>query len=152
MSISENFVGTWRLIDYSFFYADGIVEHPWGPEVSGYLLYSAQGYMSANLSPAHRTWRSRRARLEAEVPGATRISHSRISRRAIPRDYIAYSGKFTLDGDTITHHVEVSLFPNWVGLPQLRHYAFEGNQLTLRTEPLKSGKTTLVAQLRWERV
>ena len=61
---AADFVGTWRLLDYSFIHEDGVVEHPWGAEVRGYLLYSAEGYMSGNLSPA-RDWPSRRARLAA---------------------------------------------------------------------------------------
>src|SRR5271163_4070435 len=49
---AADFVGTWRLIDYSFVHDDGIVEKPWGTDVRGYLLYSAEGYMSGNLGPA----------------------------------------------------------------------------------------------------
>jgi hypothetical protein len=146
------FVGTWRLLEYTFSYDDDTVEHPWGTDVAGYLLYSAEGYMSANLNPAHRSWRSRRARLAAEVPDVGKAGATHFGRGAIPRDYIGYSGGFALEGNTITHMVEVSLFPHWVGLPQLRYYAFEGDQLTLRTPPVKSGKRSMVAQLRWERV
>ena len=57
-----------------------------------------------------------------------------------------------MDGDTVTHHVEASLFPNWVDRPEVRYYEFEADRLTLRTGPLKSGRHTLVAQLVWERV
>lgn len=149
---AADFVGTWRLIDYTFFHDDGRAEKPWGSELTGYLLYSAEGYMSGNLSPARRTWRSRLTRLAAEVPAVTEKSESRLTRRGIPRDYIAYSGRFTVEGDTITHHVEVSLFPNWVGLAEVRQYAFAEDRLTLRTLPLRKGKSTIVAQLTWVRV
>jgi len=66
----QDFVGTWRLVEYTFHHEDGTVERPWGEDVTGYLLYTPQGYMSANLSPARRNWRFRRARLKAEVPAA----------------------------------------------------------------------------------
>ena len=62
----SDFVGTWRLLDYSFIHDDGSIEHPWGTNVRGYLLYSAEGYMSGNLSPAH-DWQSRRARIKAAL-------------------------------------------------------------------------------------
>jgi len=52
----------------------------------------------------------------------------------------------------IIHHVEVSLFPHWVGLPQHRYYEFCENQLTLRTSSINSGRDRVVAQLRWQRV
>ncbi len=148
----QDFTGTWRLLEYSFHHEDGAVEHPWGDQVAGYLIYSPQGFMSANLSPAHRSWRFRRARLKAEVPAADDQGKSRFVRRGVPRDYIAYSGRFQIENDHIIHHVEVSLFSHWVGLPQVRHYQFSSNQLTLRTPPINSGRDRVVAELRWERV
>jgi len=148
----EYFAGTWRLLEYSFHHQDGTIEHPWGDEVIGYLLYTPQGYMSANLSPAHRNWRYRRAWLKAEVPASDEPHGLQLVRRGVPRDYIAYSGRFELKNGTIIHHVEVSLFPHWVGLPQVRQYEFSGNQLTLRTPVINSGRDRVVAQLRWERM
>lgn len=148
----QDFVGTWRLVEYTFHHEDGTVERPWGEDVTGYLLYTPQGYMSANLSPARRNWRFRRARLKAEVPAAEEGGLARLARRGVPRDYIAYSGRFELKDGMIIHHVEVSLFPHWVGLPQHRYYEFSGNQLTLRTSSINSGRDRVVAQLRWQRV
>jgi hypothetical protein len=147
----SDFVGTWRLLDYSFIHDDGSIEHPWGTNVRGYLLYSAEGYMSGNLSPAH-DWQSRRARIKAALKAHDGTAALRLARRAGRRDYIAYAGRYTVEGDKVTHHVEASLFPNWVGRPEVRHYKFEGNMLTLRTGPVQSGKHTIVAQLIWERV
>jgi hypothetical protein len=145
---AADFVGTWRLLDYSFIHEDGVIEHPWGTDVRGYLLYSAEGYMSGNLSPAN-DWASRRARLTA----ALKAHDMRLAGRAAGRrDYIAYTGRYTVEGDTITHHVEASLFSNWVGRPELRYYNFEGDTLTLRTGPVQSGKHTIIAQLVWQRV
>lgn len=134
---AETFIGTWRLVEYAFLHPDGMVEKPWGEEVFGYLLYSAEGYMSGNLSPAG----SKRAALKT---AASRVRGT--------RDYIAYSGRYTVKDDTVTHHVEVSLFPNWVGLPQVRFYSLEGGRLMLRTPPIQSDKGMVTAQLTWERV
>jgi Lipocalin-like domain len=148
---AADFVGTWRLLDYSFIHEDGVIEHPWGTNVHGYLLYSAEGYMSGNLSPAN-DWPSRRARLAAAFKAHDGADALRLARRAGRRDYIAYTGRYTVEGDTVTHHVETSLFPNWVGRPETRYYKFEGNTLTLRTSPIRSGRHTVIAQLVWERV
>ena len=148
---AEDFVGTWRLLDYSFIHQDGTVEHPWGTAVRGYLLYSAEGFMSGNLSPAN-DWASRRARLKAALKAHDGAGALRLARRAGRRDYIAYTGRYTVERDTITHHVEASLFPNWVGRPEVRYFQFEGNTLTLRTGPVRAGRDTIVAQLVWERV
>ncbi len=114
-----------------------MVEKPWGDEVFGYLLYSAEGYMSGNLSPAI----NRRAALKT---AARKVKGT--------RDYIAYSGRYTVEGGTVTHHVEVSLFPNWVGLPQVRFYSLTEDTLVLQTPPIESDKGMVTAQLTWKRV
>ncbi|HLH35012.1 MAG TPA: lipocalin-like domain-containing protein [Alloacidobacterium sp.] len=129
---AEDFIGTWKLLDYSFLHEDGTVEKPWGNHVVGYLLYSTEGYMSGNLSPAGR-------RHKTESAGRK-------------RDYIAYAGPYTVEGDTVTHHVEVSLFPNWLGTAQLRYHKREGNRLILRTPPIPSGDGVVAVQLTWEKV
>lgn len=152
MSVTAaDFIGTWRLLDYSFIHEDGSVEHPWGKAVRGYLLYSAEGYMSGNLSPAH-DWPSRRARLTSALKERGGAGALRLASRAGRREYIAYTGRYSVEKETVTHHVEVSLFPNWIGRPEVRHYKFEGNTLMLRTGPIRSGMSTIVAQLIWERV
>lgn len=147
---AADFVGTWRLLDYCFIHEDGTIEHPWGTAVRGYLLYSAEGYMSGNLGPAS-DWPSRRARISAAFKAHDGAGALRVA-RAGRRDYIAYTGRYTVEGDTVTHHVEASLFPNWVGRPEIRYYKFEGDTLTLRTGTIRSGKHTITAQLIWQRV
>jgi hypothetical protein len=136
MATASDFVGTWKLVDYSFLYEDGRIEKPWGENVVGYLLYSAEGYMSGNLSPA-----GRRHNVE-KAP-------ERKSTRK--RDYIAYAGPYTVEKDTVTHHVEVSLFPNWLGTAQLRYHKLEGDTLVLRTPPVLSGDGMVAVQLTWRR-
>jgi hypothetical protein len=134
---ASDFVGTWKLVDYSFLHEDGTVEKPWGDHVVGYLLYSAEGYMSGNLSPA-----GRKHKIE--------MTEAQKSRRK--RDYIAYAGPYTVKDDTVTHHVEVSLFPNWLGTAQLRYHKREGNRLILRTPPIPSGDSVVAVQLTWQKV
>ncbi|WP_446743308.1 lipocalin-like domain-containing protein [Silvibacterium acidisoli] len=146
---AADFIGTWRLLDYSFLHDDGRVEKPWGDDVRGYIVYTAQGYMSANLSPAIH-WTARRARLAAKL--SMNPGEERLRERNRRRDYIAYSGSFSVEDEKVIHHVEVSLYPNWVGRPEVRFYSFEENNLTLRTGPIRSGRHTVVAQLVWERV
>jgi hypothetical protein len=137
MATASDFVGTWKLLDYSFLYDDGRVEKPWGENVVGYLLYSAEGYMSGNLSPSGR-------RHNVEKAGDRKSSRK--------RDYIAYAGPYTVEGDTVTHHVEVSLFPNWLGTAQLRYHKLEGDTLVLRTPPVLSDDGMVAVQLTWQRV
>ncbi len=138
MATASDFVGTWKLLDYSFLYDDRRVEKPWGENVVGYLLYSSEGYMSGNLSPAGRRHNN------VEKAGDRKPSRK--------RDYIAYAGPYTVKGDTVTHHVEVSLFPNWLGTAQLRYHKLEGDTLVLRTPPVLSDDGMVAVQLTWQRV
>jgi hypothetical protein len=46
---------------------------------------------------------------------------------------VAYAGPYTLAGNQITHDVEVSWFPNWVGGQQHRTIKLEGDQVSIST-------------------
>jgi hypothetical protein len=65
--------------------------------------------------------------------------------------YVSYSGRYEVQGDTVIHHVEVCLFPNWVGNDQKRTFQVDGNRLILST-PLPGGDIQRSAHLVWERV
>lgn len=68
--------------------------------------------------------------------------------------FIAYGGRYEVEGDTVTHHVETSLFPNWIGTQQRRRFALspDGQVLTLTSPPLVLGGATRIQRLTWERV
>jgi Lipocalin-like domain len=55
-------------------------------------------------------------------------------------------------GDRVVHHVELSLFPNWVGSDQQRWVGLAGDRLTLRASPLLLAGKRQVPRLVWERV
>ena len=56
-------------------------------------------------------------------------------KRTAYRSYVAYSGRFRLDGDTVIHEVDLSLFPDWVDELLTRTVLLAGSRLTLRTPP-----------------
>jgi Lipocalin-like domain len=51
----------------------------------------------------------------------------------------------------VFHHVELSLFPNWLGVTQERLMKISGAQLTLSTRPLLLQARQQTAHLLWER-
>jgi len=67
--------------------------------------------------------------------------------------YLAYGGTYELDGDTVEHRVETSLFPNWLGTTQRRRWELDetGRQLTLTSPPISLGGATRIQRLTWER-
>jgi hypothetical protein len=68
------------------------------------------------------------------------------------RPYVSYCGRYDYLGDRVVHHVQMSLFPNWIGGDQERLVDLRGNRLTLSTRPLLLRGIQQTAHLIWERV
>jgi hypothetical protein len=66
--------------------------------------------------------------------------------------FVAYAGRYSFHGDRVIHHVELSLFPNWVGSDQERWVELAGDRLTLSASPLLLAGKLQVPRLVWERV
>ena len=134
--------GTWRLLSFHLESSDGETTYPYGPDAAGYILISDSGYMAVAFMAGHR---GRFA--SADLRGGS------IDEKAAAADsYTGYIGKWEVQGDRLVVHPEVSFFPNWVGVDQVRTWTFEGNRLTLSTPPLLIGGLQQVAYLVWERV
>ncbi len=141
--MNENsFVGTWRLISCKWIDDEQHVTYPYGRSPVGYLIYTHSGHMAVNFMSANRR------RFAATHP----LQASAQEERSAKKSYQAYSGRYEVRGDKMIHHVEVSLFPNWVGEEQERFYQLDGNILCLSTEPLPFRDTYQTAYLEWERI
>ena len=66
--------------------------------------------------------------------------------------FLAYAGRYSFLGDRVIHHVELSLFPNWVGSDQERWVELVRDRLTLSASPVLLADNQQVARLVWERV
>jgi hypothetical protein len=67
---------------------------------------------------------------------------------------LAYSGTFTFDGKTVTHHVDISWNENWTGTAQVRNIRLDGRKLYISTNPIprpEDGRP-IIAVLTWEKV
>jgi Lipocalin-like domain len=138
---AQDFVGTWRLVSMEARASTGAVSYPLGPDGGGLLFYSADGYMSAVL------YRANRARFGTQdIQAGTEAQLADAS-----RTYASYAGPYEVRGDRVHHHVEASLFPDWVGTTQERIYRFDGSRLTLSTDPIPFGGAELRLVLIWER-
>jgi hypothetical protein len=51
---------------------------------------------------------------------------------------IAYSGTYVVDGDKITHKIDVSWNQKWTGTDEIRFYKVEDRTLTITTAINKS--------------
>ena len=53
---------------------------------------------------------------------------------AVFRGMMAYSGRFTVEGDRIVTEVDAAWHPAWEDTRQIRFFELEGDRLTLTTE------------------
>jgi hypothetical protein len=139
---ADALVGAWRLVSWQNQAADGQVTYPMGTDAMGYLLYGADGRFSVTIS------RKGRARFAA----SDLLSGTAEEKARALEGFVAYAGRYTFHGDRVIHHVELSLFPNWVGSDQERWVELAGDRLTLSASPLLLAGKQQVPRLVWERV
>jgi hypothetical protein len=133
-------IGVWRLQSSIRTFKDGRTEHPFGEKPIGRIEYDTQGRMSAILM--------RPGRRSTLPPGIEFDKASNEEVRDAVTGFVAYFGTYHIDEaiQTVTHHVEASLFPSWVGTDLKRHFRFEAARLVLtRTIPESSD------ELVWEK-
>ena len=70
------------------------------------------------------------------------------------RSCLAYAGRYTVDGNVVTHHVDISWNESWTGTQQVRIATFKGNRIELSTKPTPdpvSGRMS-VRTITWEKM
>ena len=134
-SVAQRLVGAWELVSYEIIAADG-TKRP-GAYDRGQISYDASGRMSAHLMHSSNT--------------ATVSPQTDDVRAAAYRRYLGYYGPFVVDtaAGTVTHVVEGSSNPSWVGSRQLRYYELSADNAQL-TLSLRDGARTTQA-LVWKR-
>jgi hypothetical protein len=140
---SNPLIGTWRLISWENRSLDGQkISYPLGKDAVGYIMYNEDGYMFVAIM------RPNRVRFAAGdlLGGSTEEKTQAVD------TYVSYCGRYEFNGDTVIHHVDLSLFPNWVGVEQERLVELREDQLTLSTHPILLGGVQRTAHLIWERV
>jgi Lipocalin-like domain len=122
--LSQALLGGWLLQSFSSRDADtGAQRYPFGEHPTGLILYTTDGYMSAQLAPG---------------PDA---------------GYIAYGGRFHVDEQsaTVRHDVLVSTLPELLTQAQFRHADIEGDRLTLSASQTSAKGVTTHSTLVWRR-
>jgi Lipocalin-like domain len=66
--------------------------------------------------------------------------------------FLAYAGRYTLTGDEVVHHVDISSIQNYVGKDLVRTVKFQGDQITLVTPPTRLDGKTQIIELIWRRL
>ena len=139
----DRFAGTWRLLECYGKWSDGGISYPYGEKPTGLLMYDGHGNFSGQIVATERP---------AFQSGNLLRGTAEEIKKAF-EGYIAYYGTYEVNAakSQVTHHVESALFPNWIGDVQIRNYAFEGERLRLKTQPIKGTRADLTNTLLWER-
>jgi len=136
-------VGTWKLVSATDTTDKGEVRDAFGSGAVGFLTYTADGRMMAIISHGGRK------PLSVSDYGAAPAEE----RAAAFGTFIAYAGTYTLETNSVIHHVQVASLQNLVGSDQVRTVVnLKGNHLTLRTPPFLYDSKMVIRELTWERV
>lgn len=128
MTLTEKIIGAWELIHYEY-PVDGIDIKPLGDNPTGYLMYTPDGYISANMMTSNERPKYGSKDLHQGTP-------EEMSKAA--KGYVAYAGQFEIkDCDeatqklTLIHHMAVSMNPTWLGDAQERYVTYNETEDTI---------------------
>ena len=127
---NDKLVGTWKLVSASSTTSTGErKEAPYGPSPVGFLTYTADGRVTALITLAS---------LEEQAEAF--------------KTFLAYAGRYTLNGDKVTHHIEISSIQNYVDKDLVRSVNFQGDQIILVTPPTPVHGKIQTVELIWQRL
>jgi hypothetical protein len=135
--LREQLIGAWKLISYEERPADGSPSfYPMSERSMGIIMYTPDGYMSAQLSQPNRK----------PFASGDWFKGTDDDYKQGASTYIAYTGEFHVDEEkkTLTHSMFISLFPNWIGQTQPRVVTLEGDELHLSSaSPIRQAGSRL---------
>ena len=138
----ERLVGSWTLVSLTA--GEGADQSlPYGPSPKGSMMVDANGRFMITV-------------VRSDLPNFAsnnRMRGTPDENNSVVQGSIAYYGTYTVDAArrTVIHHVEASLYPNWVGTEQRRLFEFSEGKLILRAANGSGGPGT-EGRLVWERV
>ena len=117
------------------------VNTPYGLSPLGFLTYAADGRVTALISYGGRKPLSGGGGPRAQEEQAEAF-----------RTFLAYAGRYTLSGDKVTHHIEISSIQNYVDRDLVRSVKFQSDQLILVTPPTPVNGKVQIIELTWQRL
>lgn len=135
-------VGRWDIVTFEQAYDDGRRVLPFGEHIEGFVRYVEDGDMIVFIARKERAHFVQGGQWNA--PDAEKA--------AAYNSVLSYAGRWTLDGDVITHHVDFSVFPNWVGGVQKRKVrVLENGDIALEARLEADTSEARTARLVWRR-
>lgn len=143
----HDLVGSWKLVDWTVKMNGGREVRPFAGKATGVITYTDEGRMVATLMKEGRPEIGTRSFNEATA----------MERASAAAGYLSYAGTYEVRGEMVLHHVDLSLFPDWVGGTQIRHIDWLENKdgtvdLELSDLGIDDDHRTATIHLRWHRV
>ncbi|MGA3107556.1 MAG: lipocalin-like domain-containing protein [Terriglobales bacterium] len=143
---NDRLVGTWKLLSASTRTSSGERDGaPYGVDPVGFLTYTADGRVTALISYGGR---KRLSILSAGGGPQVQIEEQAEAFKT----FLAYAGRYTLTGDEVIHHVEISSIQNYVDKDLVRTLKFEDESIILVTPPTSVNGKIQTVELVWQRV
>lgn len=125
MTVSQaesSLLGTWKMTSWTRqAVATGKVTDAMGADPLGYIAYHADGRMMALVIG--------RDRPAPDGPPTD------AQKAALFDSMLAYSASYTIEGNTVTHHVDGSWNPAWGKAPLVRPFQLDGDSLVISGAP-----------------
>lgn len=139
---ASSLIGTWRLVAaVREEIPSGTRTAMFGSDPQGILTYTSEGRMIALITRGDR-----------KPPADGRATTAEAE--ALFRSMLSYAGAWSVAGNEVTHHVDISWNQSFTGGEQKRIFALDGETLTLSTPQSRDpidGKLS-VRTMTWERV
>jgi hypothetical protein len=137
----DQIVGTWNLVTLEYRNSSGEPTYPMGRDAVGEIIYGTDGNFAVQVMRSNRS----------KFSGNDFLGGTADEKKMAFEGYIAYFGRYSMREGYLIHHVEGSLFPNYVGSNQKRYYQLTGDRLTLTADPFLAGGTQITLYAVWER-
>lgn len=118
-------VGTWSLVSCVAKTSAGDVSYPWGKNSHGLLSYTDDGYVF--------------------------VTHMSMDQEQSTSGFESYCGKYVVDDNAVTHHIELCSMPAFLGSQQKRFFMINDDELSLTTEPVVADGVSHTAFLVWRK-
>jgi len=136
----EEIEGLWMIESWRQEYDDGRVVLPLGEHLTGFAEYRG-GRVTIMLARADRAHFTTGGQWDASQEEKARAYETGLF----------YAGRFSIEGDTVLHEIDIASYPNWVGSTQKRRIVLQGDTLQLSARLEDGTPEARSAILQWRR-
>lgn len=115
---------------------------PMGESPVGFIVYTADGFMSVNIMRSARP----------QMLTGDFVNASDEEKALAFTGYLGYCGRYEVMQDKVYHDIEAASYPNWVGERQVRHLSWDGEILRLQAQPRNVNGVQVSATIDWKRL